>query len=63
MLPVPRVPDGAHHGKAILHREQLDNQGTAAIMPDNGIAERFHKTVLDEFLSGGVRQADLWLDG
>ena len=50
--------NGGHvtHHKAIRQREQLDNQGTAAIMPDNGIAERFHKTVLDEFYRVAFRK-------
>ncbi len=29
---------------AALRGEQLDEKGTASIMPDNGICERFHKT-------------------
>ena len=30
-------------------RKQPDNEAPADLIPDNGIVERFHKTVLDEF--------------
>jgi transposase InsO family protein len=29
--------------------EEADTAGAEIIMPDNGICERFHRTVLDEF--------------
>ena len=48
MLPAPRVPDGL----TILplpFREQADGEAPTDLIPDNGIVERFHKTVLDEF--------------
>src|SRR4051794_38345243 len=48
-------PGWAHH-KAVLRGEQLDAKDTAAIMPDNGIVERFHKTVLDEFYRVAFRK-------
>ncbi|MGC2223890.1 MAG: hypothetical protein WA624_16860, partial [Methylocella sp.] len=38
----------AHHN-TILCGNGLTLKGTTRIMPDNGIAERFHKTVLNEF--------------
>ena len=30
-------------------RKQPDNEAPADLIPDNGIVERFHKTMLDEF--------------
>ena len=30
-------------------QKQPDTRGAADLIPDNGIVERFHKTVLDEF--------------
>jgi hypothetical protein len=30
-------------------QKQPDNEAPADLIPDNGIVERFHKTVLDEF--------------
>ena len=35
---------------------QQDIQGIAAIMPDNGIVERLHKTMLDEFYRVAFRK-------
>jgi hypothetical protein len=32
------------------------DEGTARIMPDNGICERFHKTVLNEFYRVAFRK-------
>ncbi len=46
MLPVPLVPDGRTIAPP-LSLGQLD-VGTEAIMPDNGIVERLHRTLLDE---------------
>ena len=40
----------------MLGGEQLDEKGTTRIMPDNGICERFHKTVLDEFYRVAFRK-------
>jgi hypothetical protein len=37
----------AHHNP--LPKEAADTQGAEIIMPDNGICERFNRTVLDEF--------------
>ena len=48
-------PRWAHH-KTSLQREQPDDKDTNAIMPDNGICERFHKTVLDEFYRVAFRE-------
>src|SRR5215207_6481587 len=48
-------PGWAHH-KAAPWREQPDAKGTAGIMPDNGIVERFHKTVLHEFYRVAFRK-------
>jgi hypothetical protein len=48
VLPAPRVPDGL----TILplpFREQADGEAPTDLIPDNGIVERFHKTMLDEF--------------
>ena len=45
---MPRVPDGL----TITPFPSVNGQtlkGIAGIMPDNGICERFHKTVLNEF--------------
>src|SRR5215469_10338010 len=40
-------PRWAHHNS--LPRGSGGHQGAEIIMPDNGICERFHRTVLDEF--------------
>ena len=48
MLPAPRVPDGLTISPAPF-REQADSKAPTDLIPDNGIVERFHKTVLDEF--------------
>src|SRR5499427_4537854 len=40
-------PRWAHHNP--LSEESGRHQGAKIIMPDNGICERFHRTVLDEF--------------
>jgi hypothetical protein len=41
-------PRWAHHS-TILCENGRALKGTTRIMPDNGICERFHKTVLNEF--------------
>ena len=48
-------PGWAHH-KAVLRREQPDRKAPQIIIPDNGIVERFHKTVLDEFYRVAFRK-------
>jgi transposase InsO family protein len=55
VLPVPRSPRWAHHNTA-LRRSRSDRQGTADYIPDNGICERFHKTVLNEFYRVAFRK-------
>src|SRR5215831_3855875 len=40
-------PRWAHHNP--LPKDRADTQGAEIIMPANGICERFHRTVLDEF--------------
>src|ERR1700745_1628037 len=47
VLPTPRCPRWAHHNPLPCGRG--GHQGAEIIMPDNGICERFHRTVLDEF--------------
>ena len=47
MLPTPRIPDGLTISR--FPEEAADIRGAEIIMPDNGICERFHRTVLDEF--------------
>jgi hypothetical protein len=47
VLPAPRVPDGLTI--TLFPKVRAEHQGAEIIMPDNGICERFHKTVLDEF--------------
>jgi Integrase core domain len=47
VLPAPRVPDGLTITR--FRKEAADTTGAEIIMPDNGICERFHRTVLDEF--------------
>ena len=54
MLPVPRVPDGLTI--ALFPTGNSRRQGTTAHIPDNGICERFHKTVLDEFYRVAFRK-------
>jgi transposase InsO family protein len=46
VLPAPRVPDGLTITR--FRKEAADTTGAEIIMPDNGICERFHRTVLDE---------------
>ena len=48
MLPAPRVPDGL---TITLFFEKRSQTGKARglLIPDNGIVERFHKTMLNEF--------------
>ena len=48
MLPAPRVQDGLTISPSPF-REQADSKAPTDHIPDNGIVERFHKTVLDEF--------------
>ena len=55
VLPVPHVPDGLTIRPLPCER-QPDSKGTAAHIPDNGIVERFHKTVLDEFYRVAFRK-------
>src|SRR6516164_3203101 len=55
VLPTPRVPDGL----TILplpFREQADGEAPTDLIPDNGIVERFHKTMLDEFYRVAFRK-------
>src|SRR5271166_2395751 len=48
VLPAPRVPDGLTISP-LPFREQADSEAPTDLIPDTGIVERFHKTVLDEF--------------
>ena len=48
MLPAPRVQDGLTISPSPF-RKQADSKAPTNHIPDNGIVERFHKTVLDEF--------------
>ena len=48
MLPAPRVQDGLTISPSPF-RKQADRKAPTDHIPDNGIVERFHKTVLDEF--------------
>jgi hypothetical protein len=48
VLPAPRVPDGLTISPSPF-REQADSKAPTDLIPDNGIVERFHKTMLDEF--------------
>ena len=48
MLPAPRVPDGLTITPSPF-RKQAGTEAPADLIPDNGIVERFHKTMLDEF--------------
>jgi hypothetical protein len=55
VLPAPRVPDGLTISPAPF-REQADSKAPTDHIPDNGIVERFHKTVLDEFYRAAFRK-------
>ena len=55
MLPAPRVPDGLTITPSPF-RKQADTEAPADLIPDNGIVERFHKTVLDEFYRVAFRK-------
>ena len=55
MLPAPRVPDGLTISP-LPFREQADSEAPTDLIPDNGIVERFHKTVLDEFYRVAFRK-------
>jgi hypothetical protein len=48
VLPAPRVQDGLTISPSPFQK-QADNKAPTDHIPDNGIVERFHKTVLDEF--------------
>jgi hypothetical protein len=48
VLPAPRVPDGLTISPSPFG-EQADSKAPTELIPDNGIVERFHKTMLDEF--------------
>ena len=48
VLPVPHVPDGLTI--APIRQDQQKHQGTEAIMPDNGMVERFNGRVGSEVL-------------
>src|ERR1700759_5000762 len=48
VLPAPRVQDGLTISPSPF-RKQADSKAPTDHIPDNGIVERFHKTVLDEF--------------
>ena len=54
MLPTPRVPDGLTITR--FAEEAADTGAPKSIMPDNGICERFHRTVLDEFYRVAFRK-------
>jgi hypothetical protein len=54
VLPVPRVPDGLTIAQS--HTEPAGHRGTTAYMPDNGIVERLHKTMLHEFYQVAFRK-------
>jgi hypothetical protein len=47
VLPAPHVPDGLTITP--FPKGNGEQSGAEIIMPDNGICERFHRTVLDEF--------------
>jgi len=55
VLPAPRVPDGLTISP-LPFREQPDREAPTDLIPDNGIVERFHKTVLDEFYRVAFRK-------
>ena len=67
VVPAPRVPDGLTISPSPF-REQADSKAPTDHIPDNGIVERFHKTVLDEFYRIAFRKkiygsiADLQVD-
>src|ERR1041385_1070163 len=48
-------PRWAHHSAALQSRA-AGRKGTAPHIPDNGICERFHRTVLDEFYRVAFRK-------
>jgi hypothetical protein len=48
VLPAPRVPDGLTINP-LPQKEAANTRGAEIITPENGICERFHRTVLDEF--------------
>ena len=48
VLPAPRVQDGLTISPPPF-REKADSKAPTHHIPDNGIVERFHKTMLDEF--------------
>jgi Integrase core domain len=52
VLPAPRVPDGLTI--TLFPKEVANTKG--ANIPDNGICERFHKTVLQEFYQVAFRK-------
>ena len=54
MLPAPRVPDGLTITRFLS--EAANTRAPKIIMPDNGICERFHRTVLDEFYRVAFRK-------
>jgi hypothetical protein len=47
--PGPPCPGWAHHNAAPLFGNSTTSKTPTDHIPDNGIVERFHKTVLDEF--------------
>src|ERR1700691_586292 len=55
VLPAPRVQDGLTISPS-PSREQADSKAPTDHIPDNGIVERFHKTVLDEFYRVAFRK-------
>ena len=55
MLLTPRVQDGLIISPPPF-REQADSKAPTDHIPDNGIVERFHKTVLDEFYRVAFRK-------
>jgi Integrase core domain len=55
VLPVPRVPDGLTICQS-RYRPGQTPQAPASYIPDNGICERFHRTVLDEFYRVAFRK-------
>ena len=55
VLPAPRVPDGLTISP-LPFREQADSEAPTDLIPDNGIVERFHKTMLDEFYRVAFRK-------
>src|SRR3984885_4331526 len=67
VLPAPRVQDGLTISPS-PSREQADSKAPTDHIPDNGIVERFHKAVLDEFYRIAFRKkiygsiADLQVD-